>query len=73
MVDCLEDSHDMVDHEKNGKLQVIDEFEDGPDESQSLVVVEEKLELPLDNGYTILEACMIPLPWNQHMRKVSHF
>ena len=30
-------------------------FEDYIDESQSLVVVEEELEPPLDNGYTILE------------------
>ena len=63
MVDCLEDFHDMMDHEKHGKLQVldefeygIDEFEDGLYESQSLVLVEEELELPLDNGYTLLEA-----------------
>ena len=26
IVDCLEDSHDMRDHEKHGKLQVIDMF-----------------------------------------------
>ena len=39
MVDCLEDSHDMMDHDKHGKLQVRDEFEDGINEIQSLVVV----------------------------------
>ena len=38
---CLEDYHDMMDHEKHGKLQVIDVFEYDLDESQSLVVVEE--------------------------------
>ena len=27
MVDYLEGSHDMMDHEKHGKLQVIDVFE----------------------------------------------
>ena len=43
MVDCLEDSDDMMDHEKHGKLQVLDEFEDGIYESQSLVVVEKEL------------------------------
>ena len=26
-VDCLEDSHDTMDHEKHGKLQVLDLFE----------------------------------------------
>ena len=48
MVDCLEDSHDMRDHEKHGKLQVLDLFEYELDEIQSLVVVEEELELPLE-------------------------
>ena len=28
MVDCLEDSHDMIDHEKHGDLHVLDVFED---------------------------------------------
>ena len=28
MVDCLEDSHEMVDHEKCGNLNVLDAFED---------------------------------------------
>ena len=31
-------------------------FEDELDKSQSLFVVEEELEFPLDNGYTLLEA-----------------
>ena len=50
MVDCLEDSHDMRDHEKHGKLQVFYLFEYEIDESQSLVVVEEELDLPLEDG-----------------------
>ena len=50
MVDCLEDSHDMRDHESHGNLQVLDVFEDHIDEIQSLVLVEEELELPLENG-----------------------
>ena len=41
MVDCLEDSQDMMDNEKHGKLQVLDFFEYELDDSQSLVVVEE--------------------------------
>ena len=45
----------MRDHEKHGKLQVIDFFEYDIDEIQSLVLVEEELELPLENGYTIFE------------------
>ena len=53
-VDCLEDSHDMMDHEKHEKFQVLDVFEDNMYERQSLVV-EEELELPLENGYTIFE------------------
>ena len=55
MVDCFEDSHDIRDHERQGKLQVLDVFEDDLDESQSLVVVEEKLDFPLDNGCTHFE------------------
>ena len=43
----------MMDHEKHEKLQVIDVFEDDIDDIQSLVVVEEELELPLENGYTL--------------------
>ena len=31
MVDCLEDSHDMRDHERQGKIQVLDDFEYGID------------------------------------------
>ena len=54
-VDCLEDSHDTMDHEKHEKLQVLDVLEDYSDEIQSLVMVEEELELPLENGYTIFE------------------
>ena len=55
MVECLEDSHDMRDHEKHGKLQVLDVFEDDLDEIQSLIVVQEELELPLENGCTLFE------------------
>ena len=43
MVYFLEDYHDMMDHEKHEKLQVIDVFEDDLDEIKSLVVVEYKL------------------------------
>ena len=39
MVDCLEDSHDMVDHEKCVNLNVIDVFEDETEEIQTLDVV----------------------------------
>ena len=53
MVDCLGNSHDMRDNEKHGKLQVLDVFEYELDESQSLFVVEEELEFPLENGYTL--------------------
>ena len=34
MVDCLEDSNDMRDHEIHGKFQVLDVFEDVLDEIQ---------------------------------------
>ena len=43
----------MMDQEKHEKLQVLDVFEYDIDEIQSLVVVGEELELPLENGYTI--------------------
>ena len=55
MVDYRGDSHDMRDHEKHVKLQVLDVFEDEFDESQSLFVVEEELEFPLENCYTLFE------------------
>ena len=55
MVDCLEDSHDMVDHEKCGNLNVLDVFEDELEEIQTLDVVEEELYLYLDEGYTIFK------------------
>ena len=45
----------MMDLEKHEKLQVLDALEDYSDEIQSLVMVEEELELPLENGYTIFE------------------
>ena len=55
MVYCLEDSHDMRDHEKHVKLRVLDLFEDDLDESQSLIVVQEELEFPLENGCTLFK------------------
>ena len=55
MVYCLEDSHDMVDHEKCGNLNVIDVFEDELEDIQTLDVVEEELELSLDKGYAIFK------------------
>ena len=45
----------MMDHEKHEKFQVLYVFEDDIEESQSLVVVEEELELPLEDGYTLFE------------------
>ena len=55
MVDCLEDSDDMMDHEKHEKFQFLYVFEDDIDETQSLVVVEEELDLPLEDGCTLFE------------------
>ena len=43
MVDCLEDSHDMVDLEKCGNFNVLDMFEDELEEIQTPDVVEEEL------------------------------
>ena len=43
----------MRDHERHGKLKFIDVFEYELDESQSIVVVEEELEFPLENGCTL--------------------
>ena len=51
MVDCLEDAHDMEDHERCGNLNVLDGFEVELEEIQTLDVVEEELELSLDEGY----------------------
>ena len=55
MVDCLEDSHDMVDHEKFGNLNVLYVFEYELEEIQTLDVVEEELELSLDECYAIFK------------------
>ena len=73
MEDCSEDSHDTRDHEKHGKFQVLDLFEYYIDDIQSLVLVEEELELPLENGYTFFGEVHDSTPWNQPMRKVLHF
>ena len=70
---CLEDSHDMMDHAKHEKLQVIDVLEDYSDDIQSLVMVEEELELPLEMVTQFLKKCIIPPPWNKPMRKFFHF
>ena len=43
----------MMDHEKHEKLQFLDVLEDYSAEIQSLLMVEEELEFPLENGYTI--------------------
>ena len=43
----------MMDHEKHEKLKFLNVLEDYSDAIQSLVMVEEELELPLENGYTI--------------------
>ena len=73
-VDCLEDSHDMMDHEKHEKFQVLDVLEDDSDDIQSLVVVKEDLlSCLLKIGAHFLKKCMIPLPWNQPMRNSFHF
>ena len=45
----------MMDHEKHGKLQVLDVFEDELDKIQLPIVVEQELGLPLDNTSTLLE------------------
>ena len=55
MVDCLEDSHDMVDHEKFENFNVLDVFEYEHKEIQTIYVVEEELELSLDEGYEIFK------------------
>ena len=55
MVDCLEDSHDMEDHERSGNLNVLDVFEVELEEIQTLDVVEEELELSLDEGYAMFK------------------
>ena len=73
MVYCSEDSHGIRDHEEHGKLKVLDLFEDEIYDIQSLVVMEEELEFPLENGYTLFEEAHGSTTWNQHMRKVSHF
>ena len=46
----------MRDHERHGKLQVLYVFEYELDDRKSLIIVEEELEFPLENSYTLLEA-----------------
>ena len=55
MVVCLEDSHDMVDHEKCGNLNFLDVFEDELEYIKTFDVVEEELEWYLDEGYVIFK------------------
>ena len=55
MVDWLEDSHDMVDHEKCTNLNVLVVFEDELEEIQTLDVVEKELELYLNEDYAIFK------------------
>ena len=55
MVDCWEDSHDMVDHEKCGNLNVIYVFEYDLEGIKTLDVVEEELRLSLDEGHAIFK------------------
>ena len=55
MVYCLEDFHDMVDHEKCGNFNVLDVFEYYLKEIQTIDVVEEELELSLDEGYVVFK------------------
>ena len=45
----------MMDHEKHEKLQVLNVFEYDIDDIQSLVVVEEELEFPLEDGCTLFK------------------
>ena len=73
MVYCSEDYHDMMELERHEKMQVLDVFEDYIDEIQSLFVVEEELELPLENGYTLFEEVHDSTTWNQPMRKFFNF
>ena len=73
MVDCLEDSHEMVDHEKCINLNVLDVFEYEIEEIQTLNVVEEELELSLVEGYAIFKEEHDSSHWNQSMTKFSHF
>ena len=69
-VDCLEDSHDMEDHEKCENLNVLDVFEVELEEIKTLDEVEEELELFLDECYANFKE---DLHWNQSMIKVSYF
>ena len=73
MVDCLEDSHDMVDQEKFVNFNVIDFFEYELEEIQTHGVVEEELELSLDEGYAIFKEGHDSSTLDQSMTKVSHF
>ena len=50
-VDCLQDSHDMEDHEKCGNLNELDMFEVELEEIQTLDEVEDERELSLDEVY----------------------
>ena len=73
MVDCLEDSHDMVDHEKCRNLNVLDVFEDEFEEIQTLEGWKRNLNCLLMKVMQFLKKSMIPLHWDQSMTKVSHF
>ena len=55
------------------ELQVLDVFGDDINEIQSLVVVEEELEFPLENGYTLFGELHHSTTLKPPMRKFFHF
>ena len=73
MVDCLEDSHDMVDHEKCVNLNVLDVFEYEIERSKNLMWWKRNLNCFLMKVMQFLKNSMITLHWNQYMTNVSHF
>ena len=48
-------------------------FEDDIDESQTLVLVEEEIEFPLENGYTLFEEVHDSTTLEPTYEEVSHF
>ena len=71
---CLEDSHDMEDHEKCGNLNALDVFEVEIEEIQKLDEVEEELELSLDEGYANFKEehdLLFMMTWLENVRIIN--
>ena len=73
MVDCLEDSHDMMHHEKLKNYRFLMCLKNILMRSNHLLWCKSNLSCLLKMVTHFLKKCMIPPHSNQSMRKILHF